>query len=123
MTQYNGLTLTMLEDAMANWPEAVPALALPADGPYLVSDLAGSGLLWGRSKDLWWAFAAGLAQGPAQRAGSGGDQGRERDRLERRARRARRIRRSPIALAPEDARRGRARPAHNEREGRGRACA
>jgi hypothetical protein len=57
MTQYNGLTLMMLEDAMANWPEAVPALALPADGPYLVSDLAGSGLLWGRSKDLWWAFA------------------------------------------------------------------
>ena len=57
MTQYNGLTLMMLEDAAANWPEAVAPAALPADGPYRVFDLSGSGLLWGRSGQLWWAFS------------------------------------------------------------------
>ena len=57
MTQYNGLTLMMLEDAAANWPDAVAAAALPADASYRVSDLAGSGLLWGRSGRVWWAFS------------------------------------------------------------------
>ena len=57
MTQYNGLTLMMLEDAAANWPEAVAPGPLPADGGHLVSDLQGSGLLWGRAGDVWWAFS------------------------------------------------------------------
>lgn len=57
MTQYNGLTLMMLEDAAANWSDAVPPAALPADGSYIVSDLSGSGLVWGRADDVWWAFS------------------------------------------------------------------
>ena len=57
MTQYNGLTLMMLEDAATHWPDAVAAAPLPADRPYLVSDLGGSGLLWGRGRDVWWVFA------------------------------------------------------------------
>lgn len=63
MTQYNGLTLMMLEDAVAQWPDAVAPAALPADGRYLVADLAGSGLVWGRSQDVWWAFSGRGSQG------------------------------------------------------------
>ncbi|CAA9471130.1 MAG: hypothetical protein AVDCRST_MAG69-107 [uncultured Solirubrobacteraceae bacterium] len=63
MTQYNGLTLMMLEDAVAQWPDAVAPSALPADGRYLVADLAGSGLVWGRSQDVWWAFSGRGSQG------------------------------------------------------------
>ena len=57
MTQYNGLTLMLLEDAATNWPDAVAPTALPADGSYRVADLAGSGLIWGRAGDVWWVFS------------------------------------------------------------------
>jgi len=63
MTQYNGLTLMMLEDAVAQWPDEVASSALPADGRYLVADLAGSGLVWGRSQGVWWVFSGRGSQG------------------------------------------------------------
>lgn len=59
MPQYNGLTVWLLADAAAYWPSAsAPRAALPADRPgMLADDLAGSGLIWGRSDDVWWMIA------------------------------------------------------------------
>lgn len=58
LSQYNGLTLFLLNHAAEHWPEAVPAGALPGDGDLLASDLApgGPSLVWGRAGGVWWAI-------------------------------------------------------------------
>lgn len=63
MTQYNGLTLLMLEDAVAHWPAATVPATLPADRGLLVSDLHASGLAWGSAGDLWWAVGGRPTRG------------------------------------------------------------
>lgn len=63
MTQYNGLTLMLLEDAVAHWPAAVAPVSLPADRRLLVSDLHASGLAWGAAGDLWWAVGGRPTRG------------------------------------------------------------
>lgn len=70
MSQYNGLTVFLLEHAAAHWPEHVSAGSLPADRDHLVDDLAGSGLIWGRAGNIWWAV-----QGRKTRADTRYDQG------------------------------------------------
>jgi hypothetical protein len=58
MAQYNGLTLWLLDDAAAHWPGAdAPRAPLPADRELLVSDLGGTGLVWGRHGGMWWAVS------------------------------------------------------------------
>ena len=71
MAQYNGLTVWLLADAAAHWPAAdAPRAPLPADRPMLVDDLRGTGLVWGRVRDLWWAVS-----GRRSGAGARYDQG------------------------------------------------
>jgi hypothetical protein len=56
MNQYEGLTLWLLSDALAQWPrtEALRA-SLPSDsGELLADDLGSSGLVWGRAAGVWW---------------------------------------------------------------------
>jgi hypothetical protein len=64
MTQYNGLTLFLLQDAADRWPEGVPLGRIPADARgHLAADLGGSRLVWGRSQQLWWALSGRRTQG------------------------------------------------------------
>jgi hypothetical protein len=63
MTQYNGLTLMLLEDAVEHWPATAAAGALPVDRRLLVSDLHASGLAWGAAGNLWWAVGGRTTRG------------------------------------------------------------
>ena len=59
LNQYEGLTLWLLSDALAQWPlpESVTG-ALPGDATELVADdLGSSGLVWGRSGSVWWQLS------------------------------------------------------------------
>jgi hypothetical protein len=59
LNQYEGLTLWLLSDALAKWPQVGTSQAsLPADNhELLVDDLASSGLVWGRAGMVWWQLA------------------------------------------------------------------
>lgn len=72
LNQYEGLTLWLLSDALAKWPATGASQAsLPADNhELLVDDLASSGLVWGRSGNVWWQLA-GRATGSDQRSAQG----------------------------------------------------
>jgi len=56
LNQYEGLTLWLLSDALAKWPQVGATEApLPGDDrELLVDDLASSGLVWGRAGSVWW---------------------------------------------------------------------
>jgi hypothetical protein len=65
MTQYNGLTLFLLQDAIDAWPRRGRAGRLPADAVgALTADVRphGSGLAWGRGRGLWWALSGRRTQ-------------------------------------------------------------
>ena len=72
LNQYEGLTLWLLSDALAKWPQAGTSQAsLPADNrELLVDDLASSGLVWGRAGSVWWQLA-GRATSSDPRAAQG----------------------------------------------------
>ncbi len=72
LNQYEGLTLWLLSDALAKWPQAGNLQAsLPADSrELLVDDLASSGLVWGRAGSVWWQLA-GRATSSDLRAAQG----------------------------------------------------
>ncbi|MFZ2113489.1 MAG: hypothetical protein WAU77_07135 [Solirubrobacteraceae bacterium] len=72
LNQYEGLTLWLLSDALAKWPQpGTPEVSLPADNrELLVDDLASSGLVWGRSGNVWWELA-GRATSNDQRGAQG----------------------------------------------------
>jgi hypothetical protein len=72
LNQYEGLTLWLLSDALAKWPKPrTPEASLPADDRgLLVDDLASSGLVWGRSGNVWWELA-GRATSRDQRTAQG----------------------------------------------------
>ncbi len=72
LNQYEGLTLWLLSDALAKWPQAgAPQASLPADSrELLVDDLASSGLVWGRAGSVWWQLA-GRATSTDPRAAQG----------------------------------------------------
>ncbi len=72
LNQYEGLTLWLLSDALAKWPATGASQApLPADNhELLVDDLASSGLVWGRSGNVWWQLA-GRATSSDQRSAQG----------------------------------------------------
>lgn len=59
LNQYEGLTLWLLSDALAQWPRPETAQGpLPSDSRELVADdLGSSGLLWGRSGSVWWQLS------------------------------------------------------------------
>jgi hypothetical protein len=59
LNQYEGLTLWLLSDALAQWPQAEASRAsLPGDGGELLADdLASSGLVWGRTAGVWWELS------------------------------------------------------------------
>ncbi len=58
LSQYEGLMLWFLSDALDHWPSvSAPRASLPADAStYLVGDLHSSGLVWGRSGRVWWSL-------------------------------------------------------------------
>jgi hypothetical protein len=72
LNQYEGLTLWLLSDALAKWPQAGASQAsLPADNrELLVDDLASSGLVWGRAGSVWWQLS-GRATSSDPRAAQG----------------------------------------------------
>ncbi len=72
LNQYEGLTLWLLSDALAKWPQAGASQAsLPADSrELLVEDLASSGLVWGRAGSVWWQLS-GRATSSDPRAAQG----------------------------------------------------
>ncbi len=72
LNQYEGLTLWLLSDALAKWPRAGASQALlPADShELLVDDLASSGLVWGRTGNVWWQLS-GRATSSDLRAAQG----------------------------------------------------
>jgi hypothetical protein len=59
LNQYEGLTLWLLSDALAQWPRTEASRAsLPADSrELLVDDLGSSGLVWGRTDRVWWEIS------------------------------------------------------------------
>jgi hypothetical protein len=59
LNQYEGLTLWLLSDALAKWPQVEATRApLPADSRELAADdLGSSGLVWGRSGSVWWELS------------------------------------------------------------------
>jgi len=63
MTQYNGLTLSLLQDAADRWPDGARRGRIPADRPgLLVADVGGARLAWGRGEGVWWALATRRTQ-------------------------------------------------------------
>lgn len=65
MTQYNGLTLFLLQDTIDHWPRGERLGRLPADEVgALAVDLKplGSGLAWGRAPGTWWALSGRRSQ-------------------------------------------------------------
>jgi hypothetical protein len=59
LNQYEGLTLWLLSDALAQWPRPEATQEpLPGDNRELVAnDLGSSGLVWGRSGAVWWELS------------------------------------------------------------------
>jgi hypothetical protein len=59
LNQYEGLTLWLLSDALAQWPRTEASRAsLPTDsGELLAEDLGASGLVWGRTARVWWEIS------------------------------------------------------------------
>jgi hypothetical protein len=59
LSEYEGLTLWLLSDALEHWPpEPAPRAPLPADRrSLLVDDLASSGLVWGQAHGIWWELS------------------------------------------------------------------
>lgn len=59
LNQYEGLTLWLLSDALAQWPRPESATGtLPGDSTELVDDdLGSSGLVWGRAGSVWWQLS------------------------------------------------------------------
>lgn len=72
LNQYEGLTLWLLSDALAKWPQAgASQTSLPADSRELLADdLASSGLVWGRAGSVWWQLS-GRATSSDPRAAQG----------------------------------------------------
>jgi hypothetical protein len=70
LNQYEGLTLWLLSDALAQWPRPEAARApLPSDGRELVADdLGSSGLVWGRSGSVWWQLSGRTTSSDARSA-------------------------------------------------------
>ncbi|MBB4664728.1 hypothetical protein [Conexibacter arvalis] len=65
MTQYNGLTLFLLQDAIDHWPRGSRRARLPSDlVGGLTADLRprGSGLVQGRASRTWWALSGRRSQ-------------------------------------------------------------
>jgi hypothetical protein len=86
LNQYEGLTLWLLSEALAQWPGPEAAQGpLPSDSRELVADdLGSSGLVWGRSGSVWWELsghstssdprsAQGLVAVKVKRAGTWSD--------------------------------------------------
>lgn len=70
-TQYSGLTLWFLNDALAHWPTAESASStIPADHDMLVNDLRSSGLVWGSDGHTWWEVS-GRGTSPDRRFDQG----------------------------------------------------
>ena len=71
MSQYNGLSLYLIEHAAAHWPETVAGDPAAREG--LTADLAvgGSGLVWGRAGKVWWAIQGWRAAGDDGRYSQG----------------------------------------------------
>ncbi len=59
LNQYEGLTLWLLSDALAQWPRPEAGREpLPGDSRELIAnDLGSSGLVWGRSGSVWWQLS------------------------------------------------------------------
>lgn len=55
-TQYNGLTMWLLEDAVDNWNDVAPT-RIPSESKMLVNDLDSTGLVWARSGKVWWSIS------------------------------------------------------------------
>jgi hypothetical protein len=72
LNQYEGLTLWLLSDALPKWPSSeAPQARLPVDDrELLVDDLTSSGLVWGRTGDVWWQVS-GRATSPDPRSAQG----------------------------------------------------
>jgi hypothetical protein len=70
LNQYEGLTLWLLSDALARWPSTrAPRASLPADRTsLLVNDLASSGLVWGRTRGVWWELSGRSTSGDPREA-------------------------------------------------------
>ncbi len=72
LNQYEGLTLWLLSDALARWPQQDAARApLPGDSrELLANDLGSSGLVWGRTAGVWWELS-GRSTGSDPRSAQG----------------------------------------------------
>jgi hypothetical protein len=72
LNQYEGLTLWLLSDALAQWPRAGASRALlPTDNlELLADDLNSSGLVWGRTARVWWELS-GHTTGTDRRSAQG----------------------------------------------------
>jgi hypothetical protein len=72
LNQYEGLTLWLLSDALAQWPRTEASrVPLPADSrELLAADLGSSGLVWGRADGVWWEIS-GRTTGSDPRSAQG----------------------------------------------------
>jgi hypothetical protein len=72
LNQYEGLTLWLLSDALAQWPRIEDSRApLTADNRELLADdLGSSGLVWGRTAHVWWQLS-GRSTGADPRSAQG----------------------------------------------------
>jgi hypothetical protein len=70
LNQYEGLTLWLLSDALAQWPRTEASrAALPADSRELLADdLGSSGLVWGRTDGVWWELSGRTTSGDLRSA-------------------------------------------------------
>jgi hypothetical protein len=70
LNQYEGLTLWLLSDALAQWPRTeAPRAPLPSDSRELLAeDLGSSGLVWGRAGGVWWQLSGRNTSGDPRSA-------------------------------------------------------
>jgi hypothetical protein len=70
LNQYEGLTLWLLSDALAQWPRTEASRApLPGDSRELLAgDLGSSGLVWGRTGGVWWEISGRTTSGDPRSA-------------------------------------------------------
>jgi hypothetical protein len=70
LNQYEGLTLWLLSDALAQWPRTEASRSpLPADSRELLADdLGSSGLVWGRTARVWWELSGRTTGGDPRSA-------------------------------------------------------